>query len=291
MRDFLSRLWSVLPLTFHQWMEHDAPRMGAALAFYALLSLSPLAVLVPAMIGHLVGPSMAQEQFIAEIQQMIGPQGADAVRVMMDHAAFSTPGTVPSIFSVITLLFGASGVFVELRFALNRIWEVPSEGQDGLAQMIKTRFSTFAMVLTVGFLLLVSLLVSAVLAALGELVTDAFPVPKAILSTVDFTISFAGVSLLFGLIFKYVPETDIAWRDLWKGAIATAFLFNVGKFLIGIYLGNSNAGEAYGTARSFVVLVLWVYYSSMIFFFGAELSQVLTRRPGRHLAARDAKAI
>lgn len=284
MRDFLSRLWSVLSLTIHEWMEHDAPRMGAALSFYALLSLSPLVVLVPAMIGHLVGQSMAQEQFIAEIQEMIGPQGADAIRVMMGHAATSTPGTVPSVFSVITLLFGASAVFVELRFALNRIWEVPSEGQDGLIRMIKTRFSTFAMVLAIGFLLLVSLLISAGLAALGELVTGVFPLPKSLMSAVDFTISFVGVSLLFGLIFKYVPETDIAWRDLWKGAVATAFLFNVGKFLIGIYLGNSSAGEAYGTARSFVVLVLWVYYSSMIFFFGAELTRVLTQQPRRHLS-------
>ena len=264
---------------FFAWDDHEAPRLGAALAFYTLLSLAPLVILVMAVGAIAFGHSAAQDQIISQVQGMIGSDGANAVRTMIANAQKPASGILASVVGVITLLFGASGVFGELRSALNKIWGVKPVSGSGIAGLIKERFFSFGMVLAIGFLLLVSLVVSAALAALGKFCGGILPVPEWVLSAINFILSFAGVAILFALIFKYVPETRIAWTDVTTGAIATAFLFTVGKFLIGLYLGRTGLGSAYWAAGSLIVVIVWVYYSAMIFFFGAEFTHVMASSP------------
>ena len=202
----------------------------------------------------------------------MGPDGAKAIRGMIEHAQKPVSGIFASIIGLITLLFGASGVFGELRSALNKIWEVKPETSSGILAMIRVRFFSFGMVLAVGFLLLVSLIISAALAAIGKFFGGLLPMPEFVLSGINFVVSLLAIAVLFALIFKYVPETKIAWKDVWVGALATALLFTIGKFLIGFYLGKAGVGSAYGAAGSLIVVIIWVYYSSLIFFFGAEFT-------------------
>ncbi len=269
------RLWSLLHRTYSAWSDHEAPRLGAALTFYCMLSLAPLVVLVLAIVAAVYGHSAAQDQLIAQVQGMIGEQGGQAVRDMIEHARKPGSGVVASIIGVATLLFGASGVFGELQAALNKMWDVKAPTGGGVWGAVKQRFFSFGMVLAVGFLLLVSLLLSAALATLGKFFGGFLPLPEFLLGVVNFVVSLVGISFLFALIFKYVPQTTIAWRDVWTGAIATAFLFTLGKHLIGLYLGKAAVGSAYGAAGSLVVVIVWVYYSSMIFLFGAEFTHVV----------------
>jgi membrane protein len=176
---------------------------------------------------------------------------------------------------MITLLFGASGVFGELRSALNKMWDVKPESEGGVWRTIKQHFFSFGMVLAVGFLLLVSLVISAALAALGKFFDGFLPLPEFALSAINFVVSLVGTAVLFALIFRYVPETKIAWKDVWIGATVTALLFTIGEFLVGLYLGKAAVGSAYGAAGSLVVVIVWVYYSAMIFLFGAEFTHGL----------------
>jgi len=271
----LGTLWPTLRRTFSEWTDHEAPRLAAALSFYTILSLAPLVILVIAVVALAFGRSSAQDQILSQVQGMIGQDGATAVKTMIEHADKPASGLLASVVGLITLLFGASGVFGELRSALNKIWGAKPKGASGILGMIKQRFFSFGMVLAIGFLLLVSLILSAGLAAASKFFGDLLPIPKVILSAMNFLVSFGAISVLFALIFKYVPETKIAWKDVWIGAIGSAFLFTVGKFLIGIYLGKAAVGSAYGAAGSLIVVIVWVYYSSMIFFFGAEFTHVL----------------
>ncbi len=273
----MKNLWSVTRQTFSAWNDHEAPRLGAALAFYTILSLAPLVILVIAVVALVFGHSNAQDQIINEVQSIIGSDGANAVKTMIEHAQKPASGIVASILGVVTLLFGASGVFGELRSALNKIWDVKPVSGSGVTGLIKDRFFSFGMVLAIGFLLLVSLVLSAGLAAMGKFFGGVLPMPEIVLTAINFVVSFVGISVLFALIFKYVPETKITWREVWAGSVATAFLFTLGKFLIGLYLGKAGVGSAYGAGGSLVVVIVWVYYSSMIFFFGAEFTRVLSR--------------
>jgi membrane protein len=270
-------LWPLLHRTFSDWNDHEAPRLGAALSFYTILSLAPLIILVIAVVALAFGRSTAQDQILDQVQGMIGRDGAIAVRTVIEHAEKPASGRLTYIVGVITILFGASGVFGELRSALNKIWSVKPESAGGVVSLIKQRFFSFGMVLAIGFLLLVSLVISAALEASGRFVGGILPIPEIVLRGINFIVSFAGVAVLFALIFKYVPETKIAWKDVRVGAIATASLFTLGKFLIGVYLGKAAVGSAYGPAGSLIVVIVWVYYSSMIFFFGAEFTHVLAR--------------
>ena len=265
----------MLSQTFSAWNEHEGPRLGAALAFYTILSLAPLVILVIALVALIFGHSTAQDQLLGQVDSMIGHQGSEAVKGMIEHAQEPASGTFASIIGVITLLFGASGVFGELRSALNKMWDVRIDSGGGVWGTIKQRFFSFGMVLAVGFLLLVSLVISAALAALGKFFGGFLPMPEFVLSAINFMVSLAGTAVLFALIFRYVPETKIAWKEVWIGATVTALLFTIGKFLIGLYLGKAAVGSAYGAAGSLIVVIVWVYYSAMIFLFGAEFTHVL----------------
>jgi membrane protein len=271
-RDFLS----IIKATFAAWNRHEAPRLGAALAFYTILSLSPLVIIVVALAGLIFSRSTAQAHMLSQVQAMIGPEGGKAVEAMLASAQKPAAGILGSMVGLLSLLFGASGVFAELRSALNLIWEVNPEQTSGFVALLRERFFSFGMVLSIGFLLLVSLVVSAALAALGKFFGGLLPIPPQVLAVSNFLLSFIGVAILFGLIFRLVPEAKVRWRNVWPGALLTALFFTIGKTLIGLYLGKSSVGSSYGAAGSVIVVIVWVYYSAQIFFFGAEFTHVYT---------------
>ena len=278
----LKRLCFTLKQTFSAWNGHEVPRLGAALSFYMMLSLAPLVILVIAIASVAFGHPAAQDEIIRQVQGIMGAEGAKAVETIIEHGQNPT-GVFASVIGAITLLVGASGAFSELQSGLNKIWDVQPKAGSGVASLIKARLFSFGMVLGVGFLLLVSLVISAGLAALGKIFDEILPMPELVMHMIDFVVSFAGISALFALIFKYVPEAKIAWKDVWEGAIVTALLFTIGKSLIGLYLGKAAVGSAYGAAGSLIVVIVWVYYSAMIFFFGAEFVHVrATDRQSAH---------
>jgi membrane protein len=261
--------------TFAAWDNHEAPRLGAALAFYSILSLAPLVLIALAVLGVIFGHSNAQSELLGQAGNLLGPQGSEALKGLIEQARQPASGVFASIVGAITLLFGASGVFGELRSALNKMWDVRPANASGIWGTIREHFASFGMVLAVGFLLLVSLVINAALAAVGKFFGGFLPAPEPVLHAIDFAISVAGAAVLFALIFKYVPETTIDWKDVWIGAGVTAVLFTIGKFLIGLYLGKAAVGSAYGAAGSLVAVIVWVYYSAMIFLFGAEFTHEL----------------
>ena len=273
----IKSLTPTLKETFADWNKHEAPRLGAALAFYTILSLSPLVILVVALVGLFFDRSTAQTHILNQVQGMIGAEGGKAVESMLANAHKPSSGILGTIVGLLTLLFGASGVFGELRSAMNKIWEVPPKETSGVWGMLRERFFSFGMVLSIGFLLMVSLVLSTALAAIGKFFGGILPVPASVLAIANFLFSFLAIAVLFALIFKFVPETKIPWRDVRVGAIATALLFTIGKTLIGLYLGKASVGSAYGAAGSLIVVIVWVYYSAQIFFFGAEFTHVYAK--------------
>jgi membrane protein len=278
--------------TFSDWSEDKASRLAAALAYYAAVSLAPLLVILMTIAGLALGEEAARGRISAQIGNLVGGQSAQAVEDIIAHANRPSTGLLASVVAIITLLVGASGVFAALQDGLNTIWEVEPKPGRGIAGMIKDRFLSLTMVLGVGFLLLVSLVLSAVLSALGEFVGGWLPFPPFVLQALNFIISFAVVTLLFALIYKFLPDVKIAWNDVWLGAAITALLFTIGKFLIGLYLGRGSVGSAYGAAGSLIVILIWVYYSAQILFFGAEFTQVYADRFGSRITPdKDARQV
>ena len=265
---------SLLKKTYSKWSEHNAPRLGASVAFYTLLSFAPLLILTVAVIALVFDRHTAQAGLIDQARQMIGDRGADSVKLLLANAQKPSSGVLASIIALVTLLFGASGVFTELRDALNIIWDAEPKNESGLLAMVKQRLFSFGMVLSVGFLLLVSLILSAGLAVLGKFFSQLLPLPAFVFDVINFAVSFIVITILFALMFKFVPARQIGWRDVRVGAIGTALLFTIGKLLLGLYLGKASVGSSYGAAGSLVAMIVWVYYSAQIFFFGAEFTRV-----------------
>ncbi|HEX2994580.1 MAG TPA: YihY/virulence factor BrkB family protein [Anaerolineales bacterium] len=277
-------MFALLKETIREWSEDGASRLAAALAYYTTFSLAPLLVLVIAIAGLIGGQEAAQSQTMAQVQDLLGPQGGEFVQSMIENASRPATGVTATIIGVVTLLFGALGVFGELQNSLNTIWEVkpkPAQGLlDGVKRFLVDRLLSFTMVLGIGFLLLASLVISAVLSALGNYIGNILPMADLWLQLINFVISFVVVTALFAMIFKFLPEVDIAWKDVWLGAAVTSLLFSLGKFLIGFYLGRSTVGNTFGAAGSLAILLIWVYYSAQILFFGAEFTQVYANRYG-----------
>lgn len=272
--------WSLLKDTAVDWYEDNAPRLAASLAYYALLSTAPLVLLAISIAGLVFGEEAARSQIAQAVGSVVGEQAAAGIQSVAGAAHHTRSGVIGSAVSIGVLLFGASGAFGELQTALNAIWEVEPKPGRGWRGFVRDRFFSFTMVLGVAFLLLVSLVVSAGLAALGKFLSSSLPGGEALWQVINFLISFGVVTLLFALILKVVPDARIRWHDVWIGAGVTALLFTVGKTLFGLYLGKSDVTSSYGAAGSIVALVLWVYYSSQILFFGAEFTQVYARRFG-----------
>jgi membrane protein len=259
--------------SFTRWTDDDAQRMGAALAFYTILSMSPLVIFVVAIVSLVLSQASAKALLMQQVQSLIGSSGRDAVVMMLANGQRHHHGILSSVLGFATLLFGASAVFGELRAALNKIWRVKPEPAVSLSVLARDRLFSFGMVISVGFVLLVSLVASTILAAITKYFTGVLPLPPVFWVVLNFLISFVGVAALFALIFKYVPETKVKWSDVRMGALFTALLFVLGKMLLAFYLGRASPGSAYGAAGSVVVVVIWVYYSAQIFYFGAELTR------------------
>lgn len=273
----------IVPLlkdTYAEWSEDKAPRLAAALAYYTVFSIAPLLVIVIAIAGLVFGAEAARGAISQQIQGLVGQTGAEAIEQMIQGASKPSAGIIATVVGVVTLLFGASGVFGALQDALNTIWEVTPRPDLGWMQMVKQRFFSFTMVLGTGFLLLVSLVVSAVLSGMITYFQGALPGVDGLWQVVNFAIGLVVTTLLFGLIFKVVPDVEVAWSDVWIGAAATALLFTIGRMLLGLYLGRSSFGSTYGAAGSLVVVLIWIYYSAQILFMGAEFTQVYANRYG-----------
>jgi membrane protein len=284
MRKVLANLPNLLKLTYQGWKEDKASRLSAALAYYTVFSLAPLLVIVIAMTGLFWDESAVQSQVLNQVEGLVGAEGRTFVSDLVTSASSPATGIIATILGVITLLFGALGVFNELHNSLNAIWDVKEEETKGFLASIKkvifSRLLSFTMILGIGFLLLVSLVISAGLSAVQETVGNAIPVSEILLQIVNLVVSIGVITILFALIFKFLPDAEIAWRDVWLGAFVTALLFSLGKFLIGLYLGNSAVASSFGAAGSLVLLLVWIYYSAQILFFGAEFTQVYANNYG-----------
>lgn len=266
-----------------EWSKHKAPRLGASLAFYTLLSLAPLLLVVVSVVGLVFGQSTAQRDVVQQVQLLVGPAGAKGVAALLQGSRNTTHGIIAGLIGLITLLFSASGVVIELQDALNTIWEVPTpklSGMKAITSYVKQRLFSFAIVLGVGFVLVVSLAVSAWIAALGSLSASVFPGEEAVLHIVNIVVSFAVITGLFAAIYKIMPDVRLEWRDVILGGAVTSLLFEFGKVVLGLYLGKASYASTYGAAASLVVLIVWVYYSGQIFFFGAEFTKSFARRHG-----------
>ncbi|RYZ10306.1 MAG: YihY/virulence factor BrkB family protein [Myxococcales bacterium] len=276
-------LVTIVKQTVSDWLDDDASRLAASLAFYTLLSMAPLVIIAVAVAGVVLGPEAARGQIADELSRVVGRDAARGIQAVVASAQSQKSGTIGTIIGVVTLFVGASGVFGELQYALNAVWEVRAKSGRGILGEVKDRFFSFTMVLGVAFLLLVSLLLSALLSAFGHSFAPLLPGGELVWQVCNFVFSLALITGLFALIFKYVPDVEIAWRDVWAGAAVTALLFTIGKSLLGIYLGKASIGSSYGAAGSLVVLVVWVYYSAQILFLGAEFTQVQAKLRGRSI--------
>ena len=270
----LHSLVGPLHQTVVSWLGHEGPRLAASLSFYSLLSLAPLVILTIAMASLAFGRSEAQAVLIEQVRNLMGGDGASAVQMVMEHGKEPHASGVASLIGIIILLLGASSVFGELQSALNKIWDVKVREDTSLVSLIESRLVSFALVLGFGFLLLVSLVFSAALAAFGRVFSAHLSLPTGLLAATNGVVSFAGIFVLIALILRYVPDVRLRWQDVWQGALATALLFIIGKALLGLYLGKTAVASAYGAAGSLIVVILWVYYSAMIFYFGAEFTRV-----------------
>jgi membrane protein len=273
-------LFQLLKATYSEYGKDKVPRMGAALAYYTIFSLAPLLVIAIAIAGFVFGAEAVQGRIMGEIQGLVGSESARAVQTMIQSAHKPAHGIIATIVGVAVLLVGASGVFSEMHDALNTIWKVDTTSKTGVWNLVKSRFLSFGMVLGIGFLLLVSLLLSAALSAAAGYLERFISIPPAALHAVDFLFSLFFIAVLLALIFKLLPDVKIAWSDVWVGAALTSILFTAGKFLIGFYIGKSVTMSAYGAAGSVVVILAWIYYSAQLLYFGAEFTHVYSRECG-----------
>jgi membrane protein len=267
--------------TIAEWQNDKVPLLAAALAYYTVFSIAPLLIIAIAIAGAFFGEDAARGEIIGQIQGLVGQQGAEAIQSMLQNTQQPSANSgLATIFGVVTLLIGATGVFGQLQDALNIIWDVKPKPGVGLKVFFLSRLLSFAMVLVIGFLLLVSLLLSAILAAISHYFGDLIPSFQFVGQLLNFTLSFVVITLLFAAIYKVLPDVKVPWQNLWLGAIVTALLFNAGKSLIGLYLGNSAVSSTYGAAGSLVVILIWIFYSAQILLLGAEFTHVYARYRG-----------
>lgn len=278
----MRNVYDTLKAAVNEFLAKNTFEMGAALAYYTVFSLAPLLLIAIAIASAVFGQQAAEGRIADEIGQTVGPTVAKAIEETVRHSSDSGGGTVAGIIGAVLLLFGAGGVFVQLQDSLNAIWGVSSQAGSGVWGFVKNRLLSFAMVVVVGFLLLASLIVSTALNALGDRLTDVDGATMVtFLKVLNAVVSFGVITVLFGLIYHILPDTHIAWRDVWTGALITALLFSVGKYLIGLYLAHSSVASAFGAAGSLVLILTWVYYASQILLFGAVITHVIAARHQR----------
>ncbi len=278
----VKKIWNFIVEVFEKWIADKAAKLGASLSFYTIFSLAPLLIIAISVAGLIFGENAARGEIVGQIKGLVGNEGAQVVQTALKNSSNQESGIISLIISMVTLAIGSTVVFVELQESLNMIWKVkPKPGRHLIKGLLKDRFQSFTLVVTTGFLLLVSLLISALLSALSNYVNEKLvPVPILLLDIVNILISLGVIFLLFALIYKILPDVDIKWNDVWIGALVTALLFVAGKYLIGLYIGSSTLSSTYGAAGSLVVLLLWVYYSAQILFLGAEFTYVYANKFG-----------
>lgn len=273
-------IWGLLFDAANGWFDHRASRTGAALAFYTVFSLAPVLTLSIAIAGFFFGEAAARGEIVEQIGGLVGPQGAELIQSVLQNANRPGAGVIATIVSVFTLILGANTALAELKAGLDQTWQVPHERRTGFWYSIRTRILSVGLILSLGFLLLVSLVISAALTALerlsrGELVNTVF-------TWINFLFAFVLVAALFATIYKVLPSVKIAWRDVTIGSLVTAFLFTLGKFAIGVYIGNSGVASTYGAAGSVVLILIWVYYSAQILLYGAEFTHAFAYKYGSY---------
>ena len=294
----MKRFFQVTKEAASEFFADDAMSLAAALALYTVIALAPLVTVMLTIAGMIFG-DQASEGFMQQAQGLIGASGAEAIRGIVDNAKKPSTGALQGIVGFVILLSSASAVFAQLQSSLNRIWNVVQKSDLGIMHMVKTRLFSMAVVAVLGFLLMVTLGVSTALAALGNYFQTLAPGMEFVLHIVNFLIAISVTTVLFAAVFKYLPDVIIGWRDVWVGALVTSILFNLGQLGLGLYLGNSDTAASYGAAGSFMILILWLYYSTIILFYGAEWAQVRARllgstfEPAKHanrlvVEARDA---
>jgi membrane protein len=274
----LSRIGSMLRRSVVQWTADHVPRRAAALAFYAGFSLAPLLLIAIAIGGLAFGADAVKGRVVEQLQGLLGPDAARAVETALKNTRTTGPSILATLIGFLTLFLGASGVFGELQDSLNEIWKEKKPGL-GIRGVFRSRVLSFTFVVGFGFLLLVSLLLNAILEAATRLVATRIPAP-GLLRTASMVVSFAVIATMFAMMFKKLPDARTRWRDVWLGAAVTAVLFNIGKWLIGLYLGHSALSSSYGAAGSFVVLLMWLYYSSQVVLLGAEITRAYAHEFG-----------
>jgi membrane protein len=280
---FLGSLTALLRQAGAAWLADNAPRFGAALAFYTLFSLAPVLIVAVSVAGFAFGEKAAQGEIVRQFQGLMGKQGATAIETILQSTNRPTLGVFATTLGLLAVLVGASGAFNELQDVLNTIWKVDSRTKSFWAVTVRQRFFSLGLVVATGFLLLTSLVVTAALSAAEGFVSNLLPVSGVLLESINFVLSFGMIAILFALIFKFIPDTKIAWRDVRMGAAVTSLLFTVGKIVIGFYLGHSALTSAYGAAASLVIFLIWIYYSAQILLFGAELTHVYALRYGSRM--------
>lgn len=273
--------WNLLKKAVSSWSDDRASSMGAALSYYTMFSIAPLLLIVITVAGLVFGPEVVQGAVFEQLAGLLGEPGAEAVKEMLAHVSEPKDGAIATVVSIGALILGATTVFSELQNDLDRIWHVPEkEKGSGIWEFVRTKFLSLGLVLTIAFLITVSLLTTTALSALGKWWAPLFEGWEVVAHVLDLVVNFALLTAVFAMIYRYMPHTHIRWRDVWTGGAVTAVLFTIGKFLIGLYLGKSDVGSSFGTFGSLVIVMVWVYYSSQIFLLGAEFTWVYANEYG-----------
>jgi membrane protein len=268
----LKNIWILIKAAASSWVDDYAQSMGAALAYYSMFSIAPLLLIVISVAGLIFGVEAARGEIVGQLRDLTGQQGAAAVQALLESVSEPAESVAALLIGGILLLIGATSVFAELQDALDRIWRAPKRAKAGIWSLLRARLLSFGMIMGIGFLLIVSLVISAALAALGKLWGPLFAEWEIIAGVIDFLVSFAIITTMFAMIYKVMPRVKVAWADVWIGAGVTALFFTIGKFLIGLYIGKSGLTSGFGAAGSLVVMLAWVYYSAQVFLMGAEFT-------------------
>lgn len=281
----MRKIWKLVKTTFSQWRHDQAPQMAAALAYYTIFSLAPLLIIVIAIAGTVFGEKVAKGELVMQLEQIVGKEATELIRIAVENTSQvdANQGIIPTLINIGVLLFGATIVFGQLQTSLNKIWEVKPKPGNSIKVFLRKRLLSFSMVLVIAFLLLVSLVVSTVLVIISNFFRDFIPGFTYLWEMLNLFVSFSLATLLFGLIYKVLPDAKIAWRDVGIGAVITAILFEFGKFLLGWYLRQTGLGSAYGAAGSLIVILTWVFYSAQILFLGAEFTKVYAQSYGKKI--------
>jgi membrane protein len=285
---YTQHAWELFKETYVEWRQHNASQIGAALAFYTIFSLAPLCIIIIAVIGYFLGKESVQAYIIIQMAEFVGNNNAQNIMTMIQKAYKPGSEVYATIFAFLIMIFGSSFIVVMLKNAINTMWGA-NQYSSGIVATIKERLISCIIVLIFILISFLLMILSSLLAALKLYVSSSFPIPIILYQAGDIFVSVLILTLIFAVLYKFLPDVIVSWRDVWVGAVVTALLFTTGKFLLGSYIGRSSVSSAYGAAGSLVVVLLWVYYSAQIIFVGAEFTQVYARRCGREIRPREAE--